>query len=1176
MADEAEFLSELASRVWAPVTGHGFTPAGLFLGHGAHGLEVAVARSPHAPTRSAVLDCWKARKGGRAAPVLLVVLHPGGAALCGAAGETPPVHPEMDVGQVERLCRETLAQPDRHAALRFLSQALPSLETALPGLNNEGLLALQELQHGVPARTDWPEAKRRAERALGTRDRDLLGALGFTIEHLDNLTSLLRSGDRRTALAVMLRDTESAEAGTDRFNGLSPISYGLKKADDENLPWVVLVQGDRLRLYATAVEAGVGRRGRTETYIECQPALLSDEHLPYLWLLFSAEALAPDGSLGQVLEESRRFAGRLAERLRERIYEQVVPALAQGVSTARRADGAGRDSLGQTYEMALIVLFRLLFIAYAEDRDLLPYRHNDAYRRRSLKQKAQELAACVAQEAPIAAGESHWREFELLCEAVAAGNAEWGVPAYDGGLFTGDPDVSSNGAAIATITLPNESFEAALRHLLVIDTAEGVPGPVDFRSLGVREFGTIYEGLLESELGVAETDLALDNKGVYRPAHSRDAVAVAAGETYLHNRSGVRKSSGSYYTKSFAVEHLLEGALESALDDHFARLRAMDEADAADAFFDFRVADIAMGSGHFLIAAIDRIEKRMADALAARSLPGVRRELDALRGAALTAMGELGASTTIEDGPLLRRLIARRCIYGVDVFGYRVGARKSAKWCAASCAGADTWSMARGSGRGGGSKAPRREQEPRDKRIEELQRENVKLNEDLVRTIRDRDRWKRRSEHLEKQLDAARRAGRRQAAPFAKDRRQGRGGRPGRRPGAGYGRQGRRRRPPRVDETHAARVPKACPACGGAVEVARVAAQYQEDLPPVHPIVRRFDIEVGHCSQCRRRVQGRHRLQTSDALGAASVQLGPGAVSLAVELHTELGVPLAKVAHVLRTRFGVHVTPGGLARLLHRAARDAGPAYRELCRQVRNAPVVTPDETGWRVGAKPHWLWTCVTPETTVYAICPGRSFDDAATLLGTDYSGVLVRDGWVVYRCYKGLHQSCINHLANRCRKLREGHPRSPWGPAVLRAGLAARDRCNAGEMSEHGLASVRGRLEARLGRLIDAPPRIPDAQRFANHLATEFPAVFLFLRDPSIDATNWRAEQAIRPAVVIRKVCGGNRTRQGADTQQVLSSVVRTARQRGLDLPRLITEMLRAREPVVPEAFGLPPPPA
>ena len=332
-----------------------------------------------------MLECWKTRKGGRAAPVLLVVLHPGGAAPCGPAGETPPVHQELDPGQVERLCRETLAQPDRHAPLRFLSQALPSLETALPGLNNEGLLALHELQYGAPKRADWPEAKRRAGRALGTRDRDLLRALGFRIEHLDNLTSLLRSGDRRTALAVMLRDTESPEAGTDRFNGLSPISYGLKKADDENLPWVVLVQGDRLRLYATAVEAAVGRRGRTETYIECQPALLSDHHLSYLWLLFSAEALAQDGSLGQVLEESRRFAGRLAEPLRERIYDQVVPALAQGASTARRPADAGRGSLGQTSEMALIVLFRLLFIAYAEDRDLLPYRYNDVYRRRSLK-----------------------------------------------------------------------------------------------------------------------------------------------------------------------------------------------------------------------------------------------------------------------------------------------------------------------------------------------------------------------------------------------------------------------------------------------------------------------------------------------------------------------------------------------------------------------------------------------------------------------------------------------------------------------------------------------------------------------------------------------------------------------------------------------------------------------
>ena len=190
------------------------------------------------------------------------------------------------------------------------------------------------------------------------------------------------------------------------------------------------------------------------------------------------------------------------------------------------------------------------------------------------------------------------------------------------------------------------------------------------------------------------------------------------------------------------------------------------------------------------------------------------------------------------------------------------------------------------------------------------------------------------------------------------------------------------------------------------------------------------------------------------------------------------------------------------------------------------------------------------------------------------------VRDGWQVYRCYKdSLHQSCINHLLRRAKALQEDHPYSPWGAevkAVLQAGLDVRDRCQNGELTRRGLDVLRGRLEARLGRLIDAPPPLEDAKRFARHLANEFPAVFLFLRDPSIDATNWRAEQAIRPAVVIRKVCGGNRTRRGADTQQVLSSVVRTARQRGLDVPGLFAEMLRAPAPVVPEVLGLPPPPA
>lgn len=473
----------------------------------------------------------------------------------------------------------------------------------------------------------------------------------------------------------------------------------------------------------------------------------------------------------------------------------------------------------------------------------------------------------------------------------------------------------------------------------------------------------------------------------------------------------------------------------------------------------------------------------------------------------------------------------------------------------------------------------------RDTIIEQQRREISRLREELARTERERqdaererreaererDRVKRQNERLKQQLDAARRAGFRQAAPFRKDRPQGHGGRPGRRAGPAYGRRGRRPVPRRVDERYSAPLPANCPTCGGRVARTRVAAQYQEDLPIVRPVIRRFDVEVGCCTQCGRRVQGRHRLQTSDALGAANVHLGPGAVTVVILLHTHFGVPLQKVAAMLRARFGLPVTAGGLAQVLHRVARRAAPTYAALCDQVRGSPVVSADETGWRVGALGCWLWVFATADTTVYTIRPGRSFDDAATILDPAFDGVLVRDGWAPYRQFSAaLHQSCVTHLLRRARLLRLDHPRSRWAGEVeqiLLDGLALRDRWRAARISEHGLAVARGQLLARLARAIEDAPDLPAAQRFAAHLTVEFPAVFAFLWDPRVDASNWRAEHAIRPAVVQRKVCGGNRTPHGAETQQVLASVVRTAHQRAADLDAVFTTLLQRPELIIPE---------
>jgi transposase len=179
------------------------------------------------------------------------------------------------------------------------------------------------------------------------------------------------------------------------------------------------------------------------------------------------------------------------------------------------------------------------------------------------------------------------------------------------------------------------------------------------------------------------------------------------------------------------------------------------------------------------------------------------------------------------------------------------------------------------------------------------------------------------------------------------------------------------------------------------------------------------------------------------------------------------------------------------------------------------------------------------------------------------------VRDGWAPYRQFDHAgHQTCLAHLIRRCREIAEAHPRAPWpqhGKAVLQGALDIRDRVTAGEISAHGAAVARGHLITRLLDLLDAPGGLADCQRLAAHLTLELPALFGFLFEPTIDATNWRTEQALRPAVVNRKVSGGNRSSRGAESQQILSSVVQTARRRHLNPREVLVELLRAREPIV-----------
>ena len=461
-------------------------------------------------------------------------------------------------------------------------------------------------------------------------------------------------------------------------------------------------------------------------------------------------------------------------------------------------------------------------------------------------------------------------------------------------------------------------------------------------------------------------------------------------------------------------------------------------------------------------------------------------------------------------------------------------------------------------------------------RAAELVAENEQLWVEAARLSGENERLRDRVAKLEGQLEEARRAGKRQAAPFSRGEPKQAQGRSGRRSGEQHGRHGHRQPRGGVDEELDAPLVARCE-CGGEIVEERVEDQYQDELPDPRPVRRRFRVHIGTCACCGRRHQGRHPFQTSDALGAAGCMLGPRAVALATELNKELGLSPRKTAQAL-ARLGVVVSAGGVVQAVARQARQLEATYDALVDGVRASRAVAPDETGWRINGRKAWLWTFVGNGVTVYLIAEGRGYEHAVEILGEGFSGVLERDGWAPYRRFQhAKHQTCVAHLLRRTGEMiadsLAGQARVPHtAKRILKDALALRDRRDRDVIDgeEFGL-KVRD-LNERTDTLLAMRPTHEPNRRLLAHLANERCHLFTFLTEPGVQATNWRAEQALRPAIVNRRNWGGNRTHAGARTQQITISVIRTARQQNLDPLDVMIEAQRATTPAVSKLIALP----
>jgi transposase len=438
--------------------------------------------------------------------------------------------------------------------------------------------------------------------------------------------------------------------------------------------------------------------------------------------------------------------------------------------------------------------------------------------------------------------------------------------------------------------------------------------------------------------------------------------------------------------------------------------------------------------------------------------------------------------------------------------------------------------------------------------------------EDLLALVAERPRQSAEltanNEVLRAELDQLTRSGKRQAAPFSKGTRVPAPTPPGRKPGSGPFRD---RAAPPPEATTAPPVDvtvtlAACPACGGLLTAERVDLVYRTELPEhPRPQVTPYRVHVCRCTVCGTQVRGQHPAVAPDQAGATAHRVGERVRAAAHALHDGIGIPVRNVPLVLAALTGVPLTQAAITQdALQRAAGAVGTADQALRAAVSETPVVHTDDTGWRVGGEPAHLMAFETDAATVDQIRPRHRHQEVQEVIPADEAGVLVTDRGRRDDAQAFDHvaqHKCLAHILRSISDVVErktGRARDFGAPlkACLQEALALWHRRREDPMADFKVEA--DALQAELTyQLRDRRLKDRDHQRLLNELGWHHDRGhrLRFLTDPRIEPTTHRAERALRPAVMARKVSHGSKNGAGADALAACTSVVRTLAKQGIE---------------------------
>ena len=574
------------------------------------------------------------------------------------------------IASILQSCNLGSAKSDMSLQLGIMD-AIEAIPSATGIFDNRGVFSTHYLRSRVfdDSSIDVDEALGNVRMEIGSAPDMILKVLGW-----DMLGETYH--DNKVSVVITNQDDFSIR---EKNSDIAPSYTAITKLEESQ--WVILTNGTRWRLYTSKISAS------STNYFEIRLDKNNDSITRYLIVMFGfASYREDDGApdIDRFFEKSRVYAKELEENLSTQIMsaDGLFLDIVKGVLNHDMKKTFTECDLANAKQAALKIMYRVWFLAYAESRNLLPV---DDVRYKPISLRMIQSGLDTFEENP--ADEKCWSDLLKLFKGIREGSKEHNLPQYNGDLFSFDQQVDR-------ILMENKFIARALRGLFERDGDS-----VDYTSLSVRHLGNIFESLMEFSVRQADKDIMLlEEKGKVRKVKTvqESTYSYKKNDLYLASKSGVslRKTTASFYTPDKIVEFLVKQSLEPVFKEREKAIREDlkryeksksdgDRLACIERLLDIQVLDPSMGSGHFLVEALNRITSWVTNMLDAYPAHPLLPEIEDDRNAILTEQRNRGITINenlLTHDVLLKRKIMKRCIFGVDLNPMAVELAKLSLW----------------------------------------------------------------------------------------------------------------------------------------------------------------------------------------------------------------------------------------------------------------------------------------------------------------------------------------------------------------------------------------------------------------------------------------------------------------------------------------------------------------